>query len=64
METKNGENGGRGGGFPDAPEVKGQRSKVDLSKTFNIQRSTSNVEWAARKAELRTGGKTGQPRSR
>jgi hypothetical protein len=37
MGMKNGENGGRGGGFPDAPEVKGQESKVNLSKTFNIQ---------------------------
>jgi hypothetical protein len=37
MEAKNGKNGGRGGGFPDAPEVKGQESKVNLSKTFNIQ---------------------------
>jgi hypothetical protein len=37
MEAKNEGNGGRGGGFPDAPEVKGQESKVNLSKTFNIQ---------------------------
>jgi hypothetical protein len=37
MEAKNGKNGGRGGGFPDAPEVKDQESKVNLSKTFNAQ---------------------------
>jgi hypothetical protein len=44
MGMKNGENGGRGGGFPDAPEVKGQSFKNIQRSTFNAQRRRGEEE--------------------